>query len=159
MQAGELATEGLELSGRDATCREQRVELMRARKLTHADRMLDDAAGPADASLALPPANRAHPEIQLGRKAAVEAYLLVTQSPPLRGTAQVDEGVMHRAFDLVGKLPAQQHPGDVCLDEIDRPHRVGVGSRIEEGVQVIRKGAHHAVPIKSAADRSCHRPG
>jgi len=41
----------------------------------------------------------------------------------------------------------------VCLDEIDRPHRVGVGSRIEEGVQVIRKGAHHAVPIKSAADR------
>jgi hypothetical protein len=155
----EVAAEGLELGGLDASCREQRIELMRARKLPHADRVLDDAAGPADAWLSPPPPNRAHPEIQLGREAAVEAHLLVTQLPPLRGTAQVDEGVLHRAFDLVGKPPGQQYPGDVRLDEIDCPHRVRVGSRIKEGVQVIRKGAHRAVHVKSAADRSCHRPG
>ena len=50
------------------------------------------------------------------------------------------------------------YPGYVCLDEIDSPHRVRVGSRIQQGVQVIRKGAHRAVPVESVADRSCHRP-
>jgi len=69
--------------------------------------------------------------IQLGREAAIQAHLLVTQQAPLLGSAQVDEGIVHRALHLVGELAGQQHPGDVCLDEIDSPHRVRVGSRIQ----------------------------
>jgi len=41
--------------------------------------VLDDAAGPADARLAVTPANRADTEVQLGRETAVEAQLFVTQ--------------------------------------------------------------------------------
>ena len=60
---------------------------------------------------------------------------------------------------LVGELAGQQHPRDVGLDEIDRPRRMRVGSRREQCVQVIRKGAHRALRPSQAHDRSCHTPG
>ena len=41
------------------------------------------------------------------------------------------EHVVYRPFDLVDESASQQHPGDVGLDEIDSPHRVRVGSRVE----------------------------
>jgi hypothetical protein len=93
--------------------------------------VLGDPAGPVDARLSFALMDRVHTEVELWGKAAVEAHLLVTQKPPLLGGAQIDEGVVYRPFDLVDESASQQHPGDVGLDEIDSPHRVRVGSRVE----------------------------
>src|SRR5215467_5765424 len=120
------------------------------RKLTHADGVLDDGAGPADARFAAPAVDGADTEVQLGSQATVQAHFFVTQPATLRRLAQIDEGVVHRAFDLVGESARQQYPGNVCLDEIDSPHGVRVGSGVKQSVQVIRKGAHRALPVTSA---------
>ena len=74
-----------QLGGLDALRLEQRIELLRMRKLPHAHGVLDDRARPADARSALSPADRAHTEVERGRKAAVQAHFFVTQRTTLRG--------------------------------------------------------------------------
>ena len=90
--------------------------------------------------------NRADPNVELGRKAAIEANLLVTQEVPLLEGALINEGILHGPLDLVGELTRQQDPRDVGLDELHRVHGVGVGFGRQERLQMTRKDAHSQHP-------------
>src|SRR5215469_10742681 len=76
-------------------------------------------------------------EIQLRRKAPIEAQLLVTQESPTIERSEIDEGVAHRPLDLVRVVPGEQDPGDVRLDELDPADRM----RVSLGTQEARERA------------------
>ena len=61
------------------------------------------------------------------------------------------------ALDLVSETAGQQHPGDMGLDQTNRPYRMRIGSWEKQCVQVIRQGAHHTDPfIAETALASTH---
>ena len=100
-----------------------------SRRMTTATSMA--RARPAEARRAVP-LMLDHVQVDVGREPPVEAHLLATEVPPARERGEIEEAEVHRLLDLVHALAGEEHPGDVCLDELHPIHGVRVDGGVEE---------------------------
>ena len=108
---------------------------------------LGPGAGPQEAHGVPVPEGVAHPPVDAGGEAAVQAHLVLAGPSPDGGLGEVEEGELHRLLQLEHRVAGEEEPGDVGL------HHPVHDASLEGG-----RGAHDPPTGKLAIAAPVSRP-
>ena len=114
----------------------------------HAHRVFDRLAVVAPSRIIRRADDGHHVQVDVGRKAAVQAQLVLAANVPEFERAEVQKRQLQGLLDLVGEFARQQDPGDVGLHQRDLVHGARVARGLKQGAdqrgQVGLHGPHRA---------------
>ena len=102
-------------------------------KAAHLHRVLDGRAGAFQSGVFRCVEDAHHLQVNVGCKALVQAQLVLAAQLAQRQRAEVQERQLQRLFDLVSKVPRQQHPADMGLHQVHLLHRTRVAPGVQQG--------------------------
>jgi hypothetical protein len=80
-------------------------------------------------------------EIELGCGAPVEPKLGLAAHAAQLGGREIEVGVLHRAFQLVGAVTGEKDDRRMCLDDVDPLHRPAIrgwsAEKIDDGALIV----------------------
>ena len=132
VERGDLGREVVHERRRQLPARCDAIEESVLRELVHLHRVVDRASLAPEPGLGFGAGHRHDLEIEIGRRPAVQAELLLACPLARFERAEVEEPERNWLFQLVRVLPGQEHPGDVRLEERDCRDRMGIAERIAE---------------------------